>query len=99
MSAEQVAAPAVDASRQLVQAVLVASAATQELAQRRIGGVAVHHRLGDCIERLGQVHRRGQRIRTTGEAAVVGAWRSEEHTSELQSRFDLVCRLLLEKKK
>src|SRR6266496_3671166 len=27
------------------------------------------------------------------------AWRSEEHTSELQSRRDLVCRLLLEKKK
>src|SRR5699024_11310629 len=27
------------------------------------------------------------------------AHRSEEHTSELQSRFDLVCRLLLEKKK
>src|SRR5450830_423523 len=27
-----------------------------------------------------------------------GSWsRSEEHTSELQSRFDLVCRLLLEK--
>src|SRR5699024_3743336 len=29
----------------------------------------------------------------------VEAPRSEEHTSELQSRFDLVCRLLLEKKK
>src|SRR5690349_22837471 len=28
-----------------------------------------------------------------------GAMRSEEHTSELQSRRDLVCRLLLEKKK
>src|SRR5689334_23998645 len=29
-----------------------------------------------------------------------GAWhRSEEHTSELQSQFHLVCRLLLEKKK
>src|SRR5438067_10526988 len=28
-----------------------------------------------------------------------GWLRSEEHTSELQSRFDLVCRLLLEKKK
>src|SRR5699024_12584174 len=28
-----------------------------------------------------------------------GHSRSEEHTSELQSRFDLVCRLLLEKKK
>src|SRR5699024_12678271 len=29
-------------------------------------------------------------------ASMIG--RSEEHTSELQSRFDLVCRLLLEKK-
>src|SRR5438067_6234810 len=29
----------------------------------------------------------------------LGGKRSEEHTSELQSRFDLVCRLLLEKKK
>src|SRR2546428_4376581 len=29
----------------------------------------------------------------------VGPIRSEEHTSELQSRSDLVCRLLLEKKK
>src|SRR5206468_7468753 len=28
-----------------------------------------------------------------------GSERSEEHTSELQSRSDLVCRLLLEKKK
>src|SRR3712207_8740411 len=28
-----------------------------------------------------------------------GLWRSEEHTSELQSRQYLVCRLLLEKKK
>src|SRR5690554_7186465 len=29
----------------------------------------------------------------------VSQWRSEEHTSELQSRPHLVCRLLLEKKK
>src|SRR2546428_7447507 len=34
-----------------------------------------------------------------GETALFGALRSEEHTSELQSRSDLVCRLLLEKKK
>src|SRR5207249_1919531 len=34
-------------------------------------------------------------VRGTG---VTGNLRSEEHTSELQSRFDLVCRLLLEKK-
>src|SRR5438874_7121582 len=32
-------------------------------------------------------------------SAVVTPARSEEHTSELQSRRDLVCRLLLEKKK
>src|SRR5699024_12797513 len=31
-------------------------------------------------------------------AVRVSGDRSEEHTSELQSRFDLVCRLLLEKK-
>src|SRR5207249_9255017 len=36
-----------------------------------------------------------------GKDASLAGWaeRSEEHTSELQSRFDLVCRLLLEKKK
>src|SRR5207249_9382127 len=33
------------------------------------------------------------------EHAELADSRSEEHTSELQSRFDLVCRLLLEKKK
>src|SRR5438105_6452790 len=32
-------------------------------------------------------------------ASTSSARRSEEHTSELQSRVDLVCRLLLEKKK
>src|SRR5205809_6183692 len=31
--------------------------------------------------------------------ALPATWRSEEHTSELQSRLHLVCRLLLEKKK
>src|SRR2546422_5393828 len=33
------------------------------------------------------------------EAGVPASQRSEEHTSELQSRLHLVCRLLLEKKK
>src|SRR5207249_9701369 len=37
-------------------------------------------------------------IRAQDRQAVADS-RSEEHTSELQSRFDLVCRLLLEKKK
>src|SRR2546422_8152997 len=45
-----------------------------------------------------------QRLSRTGDAVVdrlrlVAALRSEEHTSELQSRLHLVCRLLLEKKK
>src|SRR5438067_1323312 len=34
-----------------------------------------------------------------GRRRIASVPRSEEHTSELQSRFDLVCRLLLEKKK
>src|SRR3712207_7399574 len=36
--------------------------------------------------------------RDDGHASVFGVERSEEHTSELQSRQYLVCRLLLEKK-
>src|SRR5207249_8896224 len=52
--------------------------------------------------RISAVERQGSRIavrfhpETTLDPARL---RSEEHTSELQSRFDLVCRLLLEKKK
>src|SRR5207253_5168732 len=42
-------------------------------------------------EELKQIGRTSQRFRD--------AFRSEEHTSELQSRGHLVCRLLLEKKK
>src|SRR5207302_9948344 len=43
----------------------------------------------------------GRFVRTVPGGAVrhVGGARSEEHTSELQSRENLVCRLLLEKKK
>src|SRR5438067_9991635 len=42
---------------------------------------------------------REQLIRLPEKYKVPLLLRSEEHTSELQSRFDLVCRLLLEKKK
>src|SRR5699024_11979737 len=35
------------------------------------------------------------KARTDARADLEGRLRSEEHTSELQSRFDLVCRLLL----
>src|SRR5438309_5701845 len=40
----------------------------------------------------------GPRVRCKARPAMLRA-RSEEHTSELQSQFHLVCRLLLEKKK
>src|SRR5438034_10730860 len=41
----------------------------------------------------------GDRRRRSPERGAAPAYRSEEHTSELQSHSDLVCRLLLEKKK
>src|SRR5216684_9206409 len=41
----------------------------------------------------------GPRPRRSGSRACRAGRRSEEHTSELQSRLHLVCRLLLEKKK
>src|SRR2546430_3306550 len=43
-------------------------------------------------------HRHGKILEPTAAAAVADR-RSEEHTSELQSQSNLVCRLLLEKKK
>src|SRR5438034_5386874 len=50
--------------------------------------------------------RQENRSRKSGDFWPIGrsacarcTWRSEEHTSELQSHSDLVCRLLLEKKK
>src|SRR3712207_8667485 len=49
---------------------------------------------------LGRIHRlRGLRAALGRDKEARGDLRSEEHTSELQSRQYLVCRLLLEKKK
>src|SRR3989449_8452512 len=48
------------------------------------------------LEELGHLHGGAGRARDADAGQVV---RSEEHTSELQSRLHLVCRLLLEKKK
>src|SRR2546423_11628945 len=41
----------------------------------------------------------GEVVEAHAAPAPAGVWRSEEHTSELQSLAYLVCRLLLEKKK
>src|SRR2546429_4562821 len=49
----------------------------------------------------GPLSRKGceQAVAIVSSAPIMLATRSEEHTSELQSRLHLVCRLLLEKKK
>src|SRR5207247_3700883 len=44
-------------------------------------------------------HVRGLDVDPVLAETIRGPGRSEEHTSELQSRVDIVCRLLLEKKK
>src|SRR5437868_6296305 len=77
------------------------------LQQTRVAAVLEHYR--EFVKRFPSV----QRLARARESSVLAAWsglgyyrrarmlrraRSEEHTSELQSRFDLVCRLLLEKK-
>src|SRR5438067_3339100 len=75
--------------------------------------IAVQHRQGwrealagrsldqdALIARRRRIIARAGRIDDDFEVELAGnRRRSEEHTSELQSRFDLVCRLLLEKKK
>src|SRR2546421_4816026 len=52
-----------------------------------------HHRHAARLAQLFEAERGGCNLR------LLVRRRSEEHTSELQSRSDLVCRLLLEKKK
>src|SRR5690606_39474464 len=56
----------------------------------RVGRVARHRRPAPSEHVAGRV---------PGPEHARGRLRSEEHTSELQSRENLVCRLLLEKKK
>src|SRR5699024_12775163 len=51
------------------------------------------------IERIKALRKCREICTAAAHGAYLRYLRSEEHTSELQSRFDLVCRLLLEKKK
>src|SRR5699024_11797124 len=57
---------------------------------RENGAKAILFQDGDVIRSIATC------IDSTDIDLFVGIGRSEEHTSELQSRFDLVCRLLLE---
>src|SRR5687768_17672899 len=79
------------------------------LFRSRAVGVERHAHLGDDLEAVGiascfdgaRTHAAGDLLDGLGRAHVDedALRRSEEHTSELQSRLHLVCRLLLEKKK
>src|SRR5947207_7928222 len=75
--------------------------------------LSLHDALPICLQlclgaaAVAGAHHRGERLASNPVAAALVAdhvppaagARSEEHTSELQSHSDLVCRLLLEKKK
>src|SRR5260370_19597981 len=72
----------------------------------RSGKINRHHEAGhDLIEaKTDPMDRRTKRNQLTAKGQrlvgqILVALRSEEHTSELQSHLNLVCRLLLEKKK
>src|SRR2546421_12929399 len=80
-----------------------------DTATTEIYTLSLHDALPICLQRLGietidlyYQHRVDPKVpiedTVDAMAGLVSAGRSEEHTSELQSRSDLVCRLLLEKK-
>src|SRR5207249_10747405 len=72
--------------------------------QMRLKDLGVHHVVQPELEASISIIRKILVLNKKSKEEII-KWlrhldfRSEEHTSELQSRFDLVCRLLLEKKK
>src|SRR5207249_10369628 len=80
--------------RDIAQVEATISIASSDRAYLRKTGVAASHEL---FERLRIAGRPGLVLFSSGSTgtskAAVHDFRSEEHTSELQSRFDLVCRL------
>src|SRR5690606_40756770 len=76
---------------------LLALCAVRADHEQRVAILAARCALDVDLIALLESERRMQRIARV-PAVRVGSLRSEEHTSELQSRENLVCRLLLEKK-
>src|SRR2546422_4984956 len=83
-------------------------ARNHQLHFRKRGGPGArgHQRSAPCgrnesprPEHLSDAHEPARKPRPVHAPPPAGTHRSEEHTSELQSRLHLVCRLLLEKKK
>src|SRR2546427_1998255 len=80
-----------------------ASAYAQVGVQSSVDGASPHQLiqlLFDALEKALNAAKGAMQRGDIGEKGVqIGKARSEEHTSELQSQSNLVCRLLLEKKK
>src|SRR2546427_4004972 len=72
-------------------------AQVSQVTQARSQPRQVAHAVAVCVGEAARVHLVDDRVFPPHVPAV--AHRSEEHTSELQSQSNLVCRLLLEKKK
>src|SRR5438094_10367527 len=71
-----------------------------DTATTEIYTLSLHDALPIFVIVVGDIHGAAAVDRhTIGTTELRGGPRSEEHTSELQSPYDLVCRLLLEKKK
>src|SRR3712207_7972682 len=71
----------------------------EHLPKKELGSVNVIELAGELIEAIGQGHGKKEVVLAQMGDERGMMVRSEEHTSELQSRQYLVCRLLLEKKK
>src|SRR5690242_21631008 len=89
----RLAAPAASANRRRDSFASLFIASPPDLVAPRAGVTPASHRPSLTRPPL------RQKYTGTPAAPVLGRTRSEEHTSELQSHVNLVCRLLLEKKK
>src|SRR5690606_40536074 len=72
---------------------LAAQVAALVVGERRLAELVERRGAAEVVAAMAELRRYGERLVRAGLA------RSEDHTSELQSRENLVCRLLLEKKK
>src|SRR5260370_35015572 len=70
-----------------------------DTATTEIYTLSLHDALPISVVRRKEAQKCGRRYPRPSACGLHGAGRSEEHTSELQSHLNLVCRLLLEKKK
>src|SRR5260370_24663307 len=75
-----------------------ASAPPQQAAQQTAPGASQTLRL-TLDDALARARKNSTQFQSAQTDAAIARQRSEEHTSELQSHLNLVCRLLLEKKK